>query len=129
MPDYVIVAEELRRLTRGVTPVILIIFGLLVLLGQPLIPVALGVVAGTAFTLWNFYLMGRDAVRATCQTDPGRAGKMMTRSYVKRYVLTAVFVFAVVSTDQVSVAAAILPLFSPKITLMLSQYIKKGGKP
>ena len=81
MPDYAIVTDELRRLTVRVIPVALVIFGLLVLLGQPLGQVALGVLAGTLFALWNFYLMGRSAVRAACQTNPGRASKIVARSY------------------------------------------------
>lgn len=129
MPDYAIVTDELRRLTVRVIPVALVIFGLLVLLGQPLGQVTLGVLAGTLFALWNFYLMGRSAVRAACQTNPGRASKIVTRSYAMRYVLTALFLLAVIWTGRISVPAAVLPLFSPKITLMISHYWKKGGKP
>lgn len=122
MPDYAIVTDELHRLTVRVIPVGLVIFGLLVLLGQPLGQVALGVFAGTAFALWNFYLMGRSAVRAACQTDPARASKIVSRSYAKRYALTALFLLAVVWTSWMSVPAVVLPLFSPKITLMISNY-------
>ena len=85
MLDYAIAKEELRRLTKGVIPIALILFGAFVLLGQPVMQVAAGIVSGTAFALWSFYLMSRSAVRAVWQGDPARASKIITRSYAVRY--------------------------------------------
>lgn len=125
MPDYAIAAETLRKIARGVVPIALIVFGLLVLLGQPPVQTGVGVLAGTAFALWNFYLLGRAAVRAAAQGDPARAHKMVVSSYVKRYLLTAVFLVAVIWTRWISIPAAVLPLFFPKITLLLSHSGRK----
>ncbi len=119
MPDYAIANEELRRLIKGVIPVALIIFGVLVLCRQPVVPVAAGTLAGTAFALWSFYLMSRSAVRAVWQGDPARASKIITRSYAVRYTMTAVFLIVLILTDWVSMPAAVLTLFSPKITFMI----------
>lgn len=128
MPDYAIANEELRRLIKGVIPIALIIFGVLVLCRQPAVPVAAGTFAGTAFALFGFYLMSRCAVRAVWQGDPARASKIMTRSYAVRYLMTAVFLIAVIWTDWVNLPAAVLTLFSPKITFMISNFLKKGGE-
>ncbi len=128
MPDYAIAKEELRRLTKGVIPVALIVFGILVLLRQPVLPAAAGAGAGTAFALWSFYLMSRSAVRAVWQGDPARASKMMQRSYAVRYLMTAVFLLLVIWTDWVNLPAAVITLFSPKITFMILNLRKKGGE-
>lgn len=125
MPDYAIVIEELRRLARQVIPISLIIYGVLVLFGQPPLSTAIGVAAGTAFALGNFYMMGKSAMRATLMRDPGRAIKLVKRSYVRRYLFTALFLFAVIWTDKISVTATVLPLFAPKIALMVSKYKRK----
>lgn len=128
MLDYAIAKEELRRLTKGVIPIALILFGALVLLGQPVMQVAAGIVSGTVFALWSFYLMSRSAVRAVWQGDPARASKIITRSYAVRYSMTAVFLIALIWTDWVNIPAAVLTLFSPKITLMILHFLKKGGE-
>ena len=128
MLDYAIAKEELRRLTKGVIPIALILFGVLVLLGQPVMQVAAGIVSGTAFALWSFYLMSRSAVRAVWQGDPACASKIITRSYAVRYSMTAVFLIALILTDWVNMPAAVLTLFSPKITLMILHFLKKGGE-
>ncbi len=128
MPDYAIANETLRRLTKGVIPVALIIFGILVLFRQPIIPVAAGAFAGTAFALWSFYLMSRSAVRAVWQGDPARASKIITKSYAMRYTLTAVFLVGMILTGWVNMPAAVLTLFSPKITFMILNLLKKGGE-
>ncbi len=128
MPDYAIAKEELRRLTKGVIPGALIIFGILVLCRQPMLQVAAGTLAGTAFALWSFYLMSRSAVRAVWQGDPGRASKMMTRSYAVRYTMTAAFLIVLILTDWVNMPAAVITLFSPKITFMILHFLKKGGE-
>lgn len=125
MPDYAIAAQALRSLTRGVAAAALITFGLLVLLGQPPVQTLAGVAAGTAFALWNFWLLARAAVRAAAVGHPGRAHKIVVSSYVKRYLLTAVFLVAVIRIGWVSVPGAVLPLFFPKITLMISQSGRK----
>ncbi len=128
MPDYAIANEELRRLTKGVIPVALIIFGILVLFRQPILPVAVGAFAGTAFALWSFYLMSRSAVRAVWQGDPARASKIITKSYAMRYTLTAIFLVGMILTDWVNIPAAVFTLFSPKITFMILNLLKKGGE-
>lgn len=128
MPDYSIAAQQLRTTARGVIPLALIVFGLLVLLGQPPARSLAGVAAGTAFALWNFWLLARAAVRAAAQRDPARAQKLIVSSYAKRYVLTAVFLLAVIVTGWVSVPGAVLPLFFPKITLMVLHYGRKEEK-
>lgn len=128
MPDYAIANEVLRRLIKGVIPIALIIFGILVLCRQPAISVAAGIFVGTLFALWSFYLMSRSAVRAVWQGDPARAGKIMTRSYVCRYVMTAAFLVAVILTNWINLPAAVITLFSPKIAFMISSVLQKGGK-
>lgn len=125
MPDFAIVTQEMRRLARRVLPMALIVFGVLVLAGQPVVETLVGVGAGTAFALWNFWLLGRSAVRAAAQGDPARAHKMVTASYVKRYVLTAVFLTAVMLSGRVSIPGAVLPLFFPKISFMLLNHGRK----
>lgn len=128
MPDYAVVKEELQRLFKGVIPTTLILFGLLVICGQPAMQTAVGALLGTAFALWSFYLMSRSAVRAIWQGDPARASKIMTRSYAVRYIMTAAFLIAVILTDWINMPAAVLTLFSPKITFMIWNFLKKGGE-
>lgn len=72
--------------------------------------------------------MSRSAVRAVWQGDPARASKIITRSYAVRYAMTAVFLIVLILTDWVNMPAAVLTLFSPKITFMISNFLKKGGK-
>ena len=128
MPDYSIAAEALLKLVRGVVPLALVVFGLLVLLGQPPVQTLAGVAAGTLFALWNFWLLARSAVRAAAMGDPARGQRAVAVSYVTRYVLTAVFLAAVMLTRWVSIPGAVLPLFFPKLTLLLSNYGRKEEK-
>ena len=125
MPDFALVTKETQQLAKRILPFALVLFGVLAVIRQPLTGALAGVCAGTAFAIWNFWLLGRAAARAAVQGDPDRAQKIVVASYVRRYALTAVFLVAVMLSSWINIPGAVIPLFFPKISFMLFHLKRK----
>lgn len=114
-----IVWHELRRIARGCVPLALVCWGVFVLLGFPALRCALSVAVGTGYALVLFYFIGKSAVRAL-YFSPEQATKRVRGGYAVRYLLTGIMLFVVIKTHFLVLPATVLPLFFPKIVLVLS---------
>lgn len=113
-----IVREETRRMARGMAPLTLIAFGALMLAGFDPVRTGLSLLLGVCYSLLLFRMISRSAAKAVL-FPPEQGTRMARRGYVFRYVLTGVFVVAAIKAPPIQPLAAILPLFFPKILLLL----------
>ena len=128
MDAFEVVRDETRRMLRGFIPLAFLAYAGFALFGYYQWGVALSLVLGTAYTLFNFYQMACTAVRATLLGDPVRAQRMQSSRYFVRYVLTGVLLVAVIKCPPLNAVAAAVPLFFPKILLAASSvFQRKGG--
>ena len=119
LKGYEIVREETARLARGMAPLALIAFGILLLAGFEPLRTGVSLLAGTAYSILLFAMIGRSAARAVL-FPPAQGTRIVRRGYFFRYLLTGAAVFA-----------AILPLFFPKVILLWQQVrpsARKGGE-
>lgn len=130
LKGYEIVREETARLARGMAPLVLIAFGILLLAGFEPLRTGVSLLAGTAYSLLLFAMIGRSAARAVL-FPPAQGTRIVRRGYFFRYLLTGAAVFAAIRLPQLQPLAAILPLFFPKLILLWQQVhpsARKGGE-
>lgn len=123
-----IIQTEFRRMCRGTMAFALITIGILVLFKQQPSSVVLGTVLGSCYTLFNFRMVCSNAIKALMFTKPQQAQRRVYAGYARRYLTTAIFLFLVISTPQIHLAAAVIPLVYPKLILLTSNInLRKGG--
>lgn len=81
---------------------------------------ALGVLAGCGFSLIIFRLLARSILRIMENTDPRRARVQAMAGYASRYLLTALFLFAVLLYPE-------LDFLSAAVGLLLVKAVIVGG--
>jgi len=126
LKGYEIVREETARLARGMAPLVLIAFGILLLAGFEPLRTGVSLLAGTAYSLLLFAMIGRSAARAVL-FPPAQGTRIVRRGYFFRYLLTGAAVFAAIRLPQLQPLAAILP----KVILLWQQVrpsARKGGE-
>lgn len=128
MVDNKIVWEELRRQAKGMIPLALITYGGFALFGYYQPGVALSILIGTLYALFNFYQIGQASVRAAAfYRDPSRAQRGMFAGYLTRYATTAVLVFIAFKLPFLNTAAVVIPLFYTKIILLILNIKREKG--
>lgn len=130
LKGYEIVREETARLARGMAPLVLIAFGILLLAGFEPLRTGVSLLAGTAYSILLFAMIGRSAARAVL-FPPAQGTRIVRRGYFFRYLLTGAAVFAAIKAPFLQPLAAILPLFFPKAVLLWQQArpsARKGGE-
>ena len=132
LKGYEIVREETARLARGMAPLALIAFGILLLAGFEPLRTGVSLLAGTAYSILLFAMIGRSAARAVL-FPPAQGTRIVRRGYFFRYLLQCfgAAVFAAIRLPQLQPLAAILPLFFPKLILLWQQVhpsVRKGGE-
>ena len=93
LKGYEIVREETARLARGMAPLALIAFGILLLAGFEPLRTGVSLLAGTAYSILLFAMIGRSAARAVL-FPPAQGTRIVRRGYFFRYLLTGAAVFA-----------------------------------
>ena len=93
LKGYEIVREETARLARGMAPLVLIAFGILLLAGFEPLRTGVSLLAGTAYSILLFVMIGRSAARAVL-FPPAQGTRIVRRGYFFRYLLTGAAVFA-----------------------------------
>lgn len=129
LKGYEIVREETGRMVRGMAPLALIAFGVLVLAGFDPVRVGVSLLLGTAYSVFLFAMIGRSAAKAVL-FPPART-RIVRRGNFFRYLLTGAAVFAAIKAPFLQPLAAILPLFFPKAVLLWQQArpsARKGGE-
>ena len=99
MKGYEIVREETARLARGMAPLVLIAFGILLLAGFEPLRTGVSLLAGTAYSILLFAMIGRSAARAVL-FPPAQGTRIVRRGYFFRYLLTGAAVFAAIRLPQ-----------------------------
>lgn len=128
MTGMEIVRQEAARLWRGMIPATLIAFGVFALLGYGGVKTAVSMLLGAVYAMLLFSMMGRSAVKALL-FPPAQGSKLMRRGYATRYVLTGCMVMLALHAPWMNPAAAILPLFFPKIILLATSiFARKEDK-
>lgn len=126
MTGQEIVRQETRRIARGMVPFTLLTFGLLVLCGVPPVRAAVSLLAGTGYSLFLFYLIGKNAAKAVL-FPPAQGTKIVRRGYAFRYLLTALVLVLAIKLPFFYPLAVALPLFFPKLILIWSNFTQKKG--
>ena len=122
-----IVREELARLIRGMVPMTLIAYGVFALCGHAGLDTVCSLLLGFAYAMLLFFLIGKSAVKATLY-PPAQGTRIVRKGYMVRYLMTGVFVVAAIKLPFLNPLAAVLPLFFPKIILLMSSvFQRKGG--
>ena len=101
MKGYEIVREETARLARGMAPLALIAFGILLLAGFEPLRTGVSLLAGTAYSILLFAMIGRSAARAVL-FPPAQGTRIVRRGYFFRYLLTGAAVFAAIRLPRSS---------------------------
>lgn len=127
MDVFDVVRQETRRIAKSSMVLALIFYAAFCLFGYYQPTVFIGFAAGTGYTVFLFYNMACSAVQAALMGDPKRASRLQTSRYLMRYLLTGVFIVAVIKLTPLNPAAVIIPLFFPKIILIASGIIKRKG--
>lgn len=121
-----IVRQEAVRLARGVSALTVLAFGVFLLLGYGSLRTAWSLLAGAAFSLVLFLLIGRSAVRAVLFPAP-QATRVLRKGYAFRYLLAGAYVVLALKSPLLQPAAAIVPLFFPRIVLLLGSISQRKG--
>lgn len=127
MTGIEIVREEWTRMLRGTLPLTLIAYGVFALAGSGGVPTVAGLLLGAVYSLFLFWMIAKNAAKAML-FPPEQGTKVVRRGYVFRYVLTGVLIMLAIKAPFINPLAAVVPLFFPKIVLLLSSlYQRKGG--
>lgn len=102
----------------------LIVFAVSLLFEVDKPSMVIGLIVGSAYAIFNFYLMGLSAERAVWKT-PEKARTYMTLNYLIRYTLM-IAVFSIIFTvDAIHPIAGLLPFLYIKLILIIRAFRKE----
>ena len=129
-PQEAVVKETIHiAIGTAVMSAIMVIVFLLV--GHFSLSVVWGALTGLITAIGNFFLMAMNVQRVTTDLDPADADAMkqaklkMRASYSKRMLLMAAILVGSIKLIGSNWIAAMLPLFFPRMTIMVMQIIAK----
>ena len=114
--------------TAVMSAIMVIVF---VLVGQFSLSVVWGALTGLIAAVGNFFLMAMNIQRVTTELDPANEDAMkqakakMKVSYSVRLLLMAVIIVLSIKLIGSNWIAAMLPLFFPRVTILIMQIIAK----
>lgn len=121
-----IAKEETRKIAKPIAGLSLIWLGILIILGQFSVETIIGVVVGCIFVIFLFAILANSAQKST-NLSPAQATRYVQRGYAIRYMLTAAYIICVIRLPYVNWVAAVVPLFFPKVILLIYSIFKKKG--
>lgn len=122
-----IVKTEAKRMAIGMILLSSAVCLGFVLLGYDIPQTIVSVLFGTLYSFVLFFMVCTSAAKAAA-FPAVQAMRYIRRGYVVRYLLTGVIIVFILKAPFFNMAAAILPLFFPKIILLVSSILlKKGG--
>lgn len=126
--NYEIVREELQKIAKPMLPLAVFTYAGFALCGYYGWETILSILLGTLYALFQFYQIGKAAVRAAAlYRDPSRAQKQVFSGYLTRYALTALLVVLAFKLPFLNPAAVIIPLFYTKVILLISNILRRKG--
>ncbi len=120
-----IARQETRKIARGMPPLCLIAFGAMVICGFSPVRTAVSLIAGAAYSVLLFGMIGRCAAKAVL-FPPAQGTKIVRRGYAFRYLLTGFVLVLAIKLPFFYPLAVAVPLFFPKILIIFNN-VKKGG--
>lgn len=121
-----IIIQEAKRLLLGMVPLMLVAGGFFLLAGYGDLRTLGSLLGGTAYSFCLFLMIGANASKALLY-PPAQAIKLVRRGYMFRYMLTGVLVVLAFKLPFINAAAAILPIFFPKLILLVNSIFRKKG--
>ncbi len=121
------IAEMMRSITTAALKLSLVLVSLALLAGD--LPSALGLMLGTALSLWQFFSLAGTLQRAL-QLGREQAQVHAARRYVVRYLFVAAALVTVDFLEGFNFVATILGLFSVKLVIIgyaVRSVIEEGG--
>lgn len=119
------VKKETVHIACGVCVLGVITLGVFTLLGRFGLPVVWGLLLGAAAAILNFLFLGFTVQRAAeGKSDQGPA--VIRLSYSVRTLLLGVYIFFALRCSWVNSAAAVLPLFFPRVTIAAMNFSGYG---
>lgn len=119
--------EEMMRILRSMVPLALLSFAVFAAAGCGIARSGVSLLLGACCSLLRFGMIGRNAASAALY-PPAQGIRIVRRGYFIRYLLTGAAVFAAIKTPFIQPAAAVLPLFFPKVILLWPHvFQQKGG--
>ncbi len=120
-----IAREETRKIARGMLPLSLIAFGIMVLCRFDPLRTGISLVTGAVYSVFLFGLIGKNAAKAVL-FPPAQGMKIVRRGYAFRYLLTGFVLVIAIKLPFFYPLAVVIPLFFPKILIIFNN-VKKGG--
>lgn len=125
------VVKETIHIAIGTAVMSAIMVVVFLLIGQFSLAVLWGALTGLITAVGNFFLMAMNVQSVTTNLDPNdsdalkQAKQKMRVSYSKRMFYMAVILVASIKLIGSNWIAAMLPLFFPRVTIMVMQIIAK----
>lgn len=118
---------EAKRLLAGIVAFVFLASGLFLLAGRADLRTFASLFGGAGYSFCLFLMISANASKALLY-PPETAIKLVRRGYMFRYLLTGVLVVLALKLPFINSFAAILPLFFPKVILLIhSVFQRKGG--
>lgn len=118
------VREETLTVLKGTALLTAISLGISALLGKLDFPLFWGFIFGSAYSVFNFYMIGR-AIERSFKRSPESASTYMTAQYFLRFVITAAVIYIGMKVSFINFLGVIIPLIFPKLTIFASKIIRK----
>lgn len=115
------VVRETKRIAAGVACMLAVMFAVYACMGRMKPGVVIGGLAGGAYAVFNFFMLGMTVQKAAKETDETMARMRLRSSYSMRMVgavLLGVIAFALPFVDGLSF---VIPLLFPRATILLLQ--------
>lgn len=119
--------QETLKMLKPCIALMLLTFGVFSLLNYSGLTVFLTLLFGTAYALINFFMIAQ-ATTAALVKPPQKAQVYMTTQYFIRLLITGELIYLAIKIPQINFWAFIVPLFFPKVVIILNSiFYKKGG--
>ncbi|MFI3227352.1 MAG: ATP synthase subunit I [Clostridia bacterium] len=113
-----IVFGEIKKLILPCFALSLLLFGLFACFGYGKSSIFVTIILSAIYSLVNFWVLGA-AISTALSRSPTRAQIYMVLQYLVRYVITGCIIYYAVIIPFINPLAVAIPMFFPKMTLIL----------
>ena len=123
-----VIAVETKKVAKGTAILTGISLFICLLSGKFDIPIILGFLLGSVYSVYNFYRMGK-SIEKSFNMPSHKAQGYMTSQYFLRLLCTGLVIFIGFWVDYINYFGIIIPLIFPKLTIFFSEIFRKEEKP